>query len=191
MVYKNIAGQASNNGHAVTLMKCADGKDVLVDCSDPKPFVRHKGLFVKDAQNGTYRYVEPVFDGPSATIVAYHPDSERERLDTSDIEPLDYRFVRSQIEYYRGERTPGGLLAAHPTWDGLEKEAQHLRTSVEECPQNPLATYMLGRVYLKEAKTRKARRLLTIAYVLYARFGRVPQGCRDAIAEARMSLAKS
>jgi hypothetical protein len=190
MVYKNIAGQDSNNGHAVTLMKRADGKDVLVDCSDPTPFVKHQGLFAADARTGQYRYVEPVYAGASATIVGYTPDGETQKIAPRGISPLDYDFVRSQIEYYRGERTPGGLLAPHPTVAGLAAEAKHLRTSVAECPQNPLAQYMLGRVYLKEAKLSTARRQLTVAYGLYARQGRVPQGCRDAMTEAKMTQAK-
>lgn len=190
MVYKNIAGEDSNNGHAVTLMKRADGRDVQVDCSDPTPFVRHQGLFVADAKTGLYRYVEPIFAGSSAMIVGYHPDGETKKLATSAVTPLDGAFVRSQIEYYRGERTLGGLLSPHPTRRGLSVEAQHLRTSIAECPQNPLAEYMLGRVYIKQARLPTARRQLTEAYVLYARCGRVPQGCRDAMMEAKVAQAK-
>ncbi len=190
MVYKNIAGQSSNNGHAATLMKRADGRDVLVDCSEPTPFARHQGLFVADARTGQYRYVEPIFAGPTATIVGYNPDGETQKLATGVVSPMDGAFVRSQIEYYRGERTSGGLLSPHPTAKGLASEAQHLRTSIAECPQNPLSEYMLGRVYLKQAKLSTARRQLTKAYTFYARFGRVPQGCRDAMTEAKISQAK-
>lgn len=190
MVYKNIAGDSSNNGHAATLMKRADGKDVIVDCSEPTPFARHRGLFVADSKTGQYRYVEPVFAGATATIVGYNPDGETQKLATRVAAPLDAAFVRSQIEYYRGERAPGGLLSPHPTDEGLASEARHLRTSVAECPQNPLAEYMLGRVYLKQAKLPNARRQLAKAYTFYARFGRVPQGCRDAMTEARIAQAK-
>ena len=45
MVYKNIEGAPTNNGHAVALFKLAEGKDIIVDASDPIPFVEQKGLF--------------------------------------------------------------------------------------------------------------------------------------------------
>lgn len=191
MVYKNIAGESSNNGHAVTLMKCSDGTDILVDCSDPTPFVRHRGLFVADARSGAYRFMEPIYAGKAASIVGYHPDGETRKVANTLVKPLDFNFVRSQIEYYRGERTPGGLLSAKQTPAGLAAEAQHLRTSTAECPTNPLAQYMLGRVYIKQANLSSARRQLAKSYLIYERQGRVPQGCLDAMAEAKASIAKS
>lgn len=190
MVYKNIAGESSNNGHAVTLMKRSDGKDVLVDCSDPTPFVLHRGLFVADARLGAYRFMEPIYAGKTTSIIGYHPDGETRKVANSQVTSLDFNFVRSQIEYYRGERTPGGLLSAKQTTSGLAAEARHLRTSVAECPTNPLAQYMLGRVYIKQAKLTSARRQLAKSYLIYERQGRVPQGCLDAMAEAKVSMAK-
>ena len=47
MVSRNIAGTDTNNGHAVSVVRLADGNHTLVDCSDPEPFVRHHGLYVR------------------------------------------------------------------------------------------------------------------------------------------------
>ena len=190
MVYKNLTGQSTNNGHAATLVKLADGHDVLADCSEPTPFARHQGLFVADAANGKYRYVNPVFVGSTAIIASYKPEGETRIIPASRIKPMDYNFVRSQIEYYRGERNPGGLLDPHITAAGLAGEAQHLRRSIFECASNPLPEYMLGRVYLKQAKPAAASRQLTLASALYTKFGWLPQGCRDAMTECRLAEAK-
>ncbi len=190
MVYKNLSGQTTNNGHAVTLLKRPDGQDILVDCSEPTPFARHQGIMAADAQSGLYRYLTPTFGANGAVIPSYKPDGGTDTVAPRAVQPLDYAFVRSQFDYYRGERTPGGLLLGPPTAPGLAAEAQHLRTSIAECPQNPLAEYMLGRVYLRQAKLGAARQQLTKAYGLYARFGWVPQGCREAMTEAKISQAK-
>lgn len=191
MVYKNIQGQATNNSHVVCLLKRADGRDVLVDCSDPTPFVRHQGLMAAVPASGAYKYVEPVFAPEGGVIGAYRLTGAGQTLPVAGLRPLDYAFVRSQFYFYRGERTPGGLLDADRTPAGLRREADFLRQGVQICPQNPLAVYMLGRVALKQGRLDQARASLRRAGGLYARFGWTPQGVRDAFAEAGLPPSRS
>lgn len=131
MVYKNERGDSCNNGHAVTLLQLSDGQDIIVDASDPTPFSPHQGLFA--GQDGAYRYVNPVYKPGSPVIVGYRPAGGGPALAPRAIQTLDTNFLRSQFDYYRGERTPGGLLSPRITPAGLNEEARHLRVSVREC----------------------------------------------------------
>lgn len=191
MVNHSLNGSVSNNGHCVTLLKRPDGRDVLVDCSDPTPFVRHQGLMAAVPAAESYKYIEPVFASESGVIGSYTLTGTGQMLPVTSLHPLDYRFVRSQFYYYRGERAPGGLLATEKTATGLQQESRFLRTGIQICPQNPLAVYMLGRVYLKQGRREPARASLRQAHGLYARFGWTPQGLRDALAEAGMTQGRS
>ncbi len=191
MVNKNAGGHSSNNGHCVTLLKLADGTDVLVDASDRQPFVRHEGLFAKDSVLKNYRYVEPVFQGDTPIIVSYQTPDHDIKIAARPIRPLDTDFLRSQFDFYRGERTAGGLLDAHPTDDGLAKEAHYLRSSVHACPQNPLSVYMLGRVEWRRTHPSEARRQLARAARLYQGAGWVPSGLRDAQHDAHMAASSA
>jgi hypothetical protein len=173
MVYQNPHGRESNNGHAVTLLRLANGQHVLVDASEPEPFPRQQGLFVRC---GDYQYVEPVFDPRSARILRYRLASGRGEVATSRVSSLDLRFVRSMFWYYRGERQPGALLSRSKTAPGLAAARHDLQKSVEWCARNPLAVYMLGRVYLAEGKDREAGRQIARGFQLYSRFGWVPSG---------------
>jgi len=188
MVYKNVGGHVSNNGHCVTLLKCSDGTDVLVDASDAQPFVRHQGVFAKDALRKEYRYAEPVFLDPrSPIIVSYQNPAHDAKATTRALRPLDVDFLRSQFDYYRGERAHGGLLSPEATDKGLALEAHYLRASVHSCPQNPLPVYMLGRVEWRRSHPSEARRQLTRADRLYHAAGWVPSGLRDAQHDAHMA----
>lgn len=187
MVNKNADGRTSNNGHCVTLLKLSDGTDVLVDASDRQPFVRHQGLFAKDSLLKNYRYVEPVFQGDSPIIVSYQSPDHAINLPAHPIRPLDADFLRSQFDFYRGERTSGGLLDAHPNDNGLTKEAHYLRSSVHACPQNPLPVYMLGRVEWRRIHPKEARRQISRAARLYQGAGWVPSGLHDAQRDAHMA----
>jgi hypothetical protein len=179
MVYKNITGQETNNGHAVTLVKLANGQDIMVDASEPRPFARHQGLFVRTLD---YEYVIPAFAKHSHRIPYYRPQSGGAQLAVQRVRTLDYDFIRSQFYYYRGERAIGGILASNPTREGLAASEKQLETSVRLCPKNPLAVYMLGRTYLLESKDGQARRSIHDANALYARFGWVPSGPREYLA---------
>ena len=180
MVWRNLHGQATNNSHCVTLVPLADGHDVELDASDPVPFVRHQGLL--GDQNGL-RDVEPIFAGDTPTIIGFKATGDGRHLSPRQVRPLDLAFVGSQFDYYRGERTPGGWLAATPTPEGLRTEADYLHAAIQRDPQNALAVYMLAHVSLKQGKAAAARRQLATALALYADAGWTPDGPRDLAAQ--------
>jgi len=181
IVYRNERGEESNNGHAVALVKLSDGTDVIVDASDPDPFAPHRGLFVRTSD---YAYAVPAYEAGSSRIAVYVLPSNGRRLAPAQVRTLDFAFLRSQFYYYRGEREPGGIMSSGRRASGLRESERCLRTSVELCPANPLATYMLGRVYLAEGKVGQARTALQTTYRLYERFGWVPEGPRQYLAQA-------
>lgn len=171
MVYRNPKGEDSNNGHAVVLLKLADGRDIIVDASEPEPFYKPLGVFVRRLE---YRFVNPVYLRYSSRIVAYRSESGLREIASDRVRPLDYAFVRSQFWYYRGERAPGGLLALRQTQSGLSRAQRALEQSVKFCAKNPLSVYMLGRVYLMQGKASLAADRFREAHDLYTRFGWIP-----------------
>lgn len=181
MVYRNIGGAMTNNGHAITLLKLPDGRDVIVDASEPDPFARHRGLFVRMAD---YQYVNPIFEKDSDLITGYKSAAGGNLIPTQRVRTMDIRFLRSQFWYYRGERTKGALILTPKTPEGLEAAENALRTSVRLCPKNPLSVYMLGRVYMAEGKTDQAGHAFRNAYDIYRKSGWVPAGARDAYARS-------
>jgi hypothetical protein len=176
MVYRNIQGATSNNGHAVTLVRLPDGQDLIVDASEPEPFPRQQGLFAKASD---YIYLRPIYAGASPRIVAYQTAAGGRRLTCRQAKTLDFAFLRSQFYYYRGERAPGGILSQKQTSAGLKASLLALRTSVALCPSNPLAVYMLGRVYYAQGNLPQARIFLRKAQQLYSRFGWVPPSVKE------------
>lgn len=179
MVYRNIGGQLTNNGHAVDLVRLSNGRDIIVDASEPKPFAKQRGLF---ARQSDYAYVDPVFADHSAQIVRYRAAGDRRSIQPSSVKPLDRSFLQSQFWFYRGERSVGGLILLPKTASGLKRSEQALRTSVRLCPHNPLAVFTLARVYVAEGKKMSARETITAANELYRRFGWVPAGVREYLA---------
>lgn len=178
MVWKNPQGQESNNGHAVTVLRLPDGRDVLVDASDPEPFIRHQGLFVYDPAGRSYRFVEPIYSGNF--ITAYRSHSDGERVNPTRLHPLGDRFLRSQFYYYRGERVPGGFIGpSNPK--GLASSARFLEQAIHYDPYNPLPVYVLGHVYAKEGQREAARKQYLEGYRLYQAFGYLPAGPRAAL----------
>lgn len=174
MVFRNEKGASCNNGHAVAVARLADNRDIVVDASDPAPFMTHQGLMVSIPAGGGYAYVEPVYDG-THRITAYRNLRNKRTLPPPQVAMLDVRFLRSQFDCYRGERTPGGLLTPPlATASGLMRSEKWLSKSVAECPQNPLALYMLARVQEHQQKVTEARRSYNAAYSLYSRYGWVP-----------------
>ncbi|MCC6446381.1 MAG: hypothetical protein IT210_23390 [Armatimonadetes bacterium] len=172
MVYKSRRGEVSNNGHAITLVKLANGQDIQLDASSPTPFTMHGGLFVRA---GDYRYLQPVFGKNSPLITGYRLRADQRRLTTGQVKGMDYAFIRSQFYYYRAERIPDGVVALKPSPGGLAKSRKALEAAVSICPKNPLAAYMLGRTYLWENRRSAAASALNRACELYARFGFVPE----------------
>lgn len=183
MVWKNERGQESNNGHAVAVIKLSDGRDILVDASDPLPFMRHQGVFVVDMTSRGYRFVEPRYDGDSA-IVGYRTAAAERALPPAHVRPLDVPFLRSQFYYYRGERAPGGFMGRPATPEGLAASARFLQVAQRVSPQNALAVYVLGHVYWRQGKIDAARAQYIKGLTLYKAFGYVPPGPKRAYGQA-------
>jgi hypothetical protein len=182
MVYRNIRGEESNNGHAVTLVKLSNGHDLIVDASDPVPFVEQQGLFIRDRG---YIYVKPVYEKRGHTILYYIAAANGRKIASSRADTLDYDFIRSQFYYYRGERAPGGVFAQKKTKAGLLASARALQRSVRLSPGNPLAVYMLGRAMNSLGDAGRADMLFVKAYRLYSGYGWVPAGAKETYALAR------
>lgn len=173
MVWRNPEGKESNLGHAVAVLRL-EGRDYLVDPSEPEPFARHRGLFV--ATRMGYRFAKPVYAQDGA-ILGYRI-GERV-LAPGLIQPLPFAFVRSQFYYYRGEQAKGGLFRKPSTPEGLRRSLAMLERALDLDPANPLALYALG---LVKAKLRlDARRDLERAYQLYLSYGHVPDGPKRAL----------
>ncbi len=188
MVWRNEKGDFCNNGHAVTVARLADGSDILVDASDPTPFMTHRGLMVRVPAQGGYAYVEPVYDN-AHRITAYRSLRAGKTVPPPAVALLDEAFLRSQFTYYRGERTPGGLFTPPlATAKGLAQSERRLKQSVSECPQNPLAVYMLGKVQERLGENIPASKSYTRAYSLYSRYGWVPDEEIRALAAIRNKL---
>ena len=178
MVWKNEKGNATNLSHVVTVLGLSDGHQIQVDASDPTPFARHQGLFMWDTPAKGYRFLETVF-GPQNTITAYKEMSGK-TLDLELVSLLPYNYVRSQFYYYRGERTPGGFADTHKTDAGQQNSIRFLEKSIEYAPENPLAQYVLGRVYARQGRAEVAKNQLEQGYKLYLGSGFVPQGPLEA-----------
>jgi hypothetical protein len=190
MVWKSNKGQTSNNGHCVAVMNLTNGRHILVDASDKTPFPRQQGLFM--AEGGRYQYVMPVYTGGSgpAEVVAYRNRGSGEQVPVGAVNTMDIAFLHSQFDYYRGERTAGGPFSKRTTPQGLSASVQHLQTAINECPQNPLAVYMLGRVYQKMGRTNLARTQFAMAHSQYNRAGYVPDGAADAYIRSNASTVQ-
>lgn len=181
MVFRNLTGGESNNGHVVTLLKLANNEDIIVDASEQTPYAEHRGLFVRSSG---YVYVTPIYKSKSSRIAYYQSESNHKRIPDSEVLGLDYKFLQSQFWFYRGERVKGGLLFARHTPRGLKAEERALAISAKVCPRNPLSVYMLGRTYLAEGKIQEAGKCLRVADKLYASDGWVPAGVKEYLAQA-------
>lgn len=178
MVWSNPKGQTSNNGHAVAVVRTG-AKDIVVDCSEPQPFEVHKGLFMRMGDG--YKYVEPVYDADE-WITGYHVVGTGETIAPSRLTLLDLPFLRSQFDYYRGERAIGGVISKAKTPAGLAASERFYRKSLRECPENPLAQAMLARTLVAEGKPAAAENVRQAALRLYAKDGWTPKDVKNAIA---------
>ncbi len=178
MVYRNERGEPTNNGHAVTLVRLLNGKELVVDASEPTPFARHRGLFVRWTQGG-YRYIQPQYalgEVPFFSVAGLAGAAEP----PEDL-GLDVPFLRSQFDYYRGERAQGGFLAKHPTPQGLSRSIFYLTRANHICPDNPLVQCVLGFVQEKLGQAKLAARSFHSAELLYQRYGWIPGGLKAAM----------
>lgn len=178
MVWSNPKGQTSNNGHAVAVVRTG-AKDIVVDCSEPKPFEVHKGLFMRMGDG--YKYVEPVYDADE-WITGYRLVGSGETVAPSKLTLLDLPFLKSQFDYYRGERAIGGVIAKEKTPAGLAASEKFYRRSLAECPENPLTQAMLARTLVAEGKPGPAEAVRQAALKHYAADGWTPNDVKNAVA---------
>ncbi len=170
MVWSNPKGQTSNNGHAVAVVRTG-AKDIVVDCSEPQPFEIHKGLFVR--QGGSYKYVEPLYDADQ-WITGYRIVGTGQTVAPAALTMLDLPFLRSQFDYYRGERAIGGVIAKAKTPAGLKASERFYAKSLTECPANPLTRAMLVRTLVAEGRPAEAEAQRKKVLAEYAVYGWTP-----------------
>lgn len=180
MVWRNPKGQESNLGHAVAIARLASGRDLLVDASDPEPFMRHGGLFLRTRTG--YAFVTPMYAAARAEITGYRSPGGA-TIPGATLMGLDPRFLASQFDFYRGERASGGPISTKPTPQGLAASERHLRSATNRCSSNPLATYVLGLTQRKLGKASEARTTLRRAEALYRKFGWTPESVSRAARE--------
>ncbi len=184
MVSGNEKGQETNNAHAIAVLKLANGTDLQVDASEKEPYSTHKGLFV-DIRGKGYRYVKPVYRADAKVMTGYIDAGTGKQIAVNDVRGLDYAFQRSQFQYYRGERAPGGFIDPKPTPAGIKNQVMLLKQSVEICPGNPLAVFMLGRAYDKSGDAKSAAARYRSAYALYTKYGWVPGSVKGYVPNAK------
>ncbi|MCE9559242.1 MAG: hypothetical protein K8R88_09845 [Armatimonadetes bacterium] len=178
MIWKNPTGGESNNGHAAVLLRLANNTDVIVDCSDPEPFIKHQGVFFFSPSTKSYQFANPVYNSDSATIAGYKVAGSTKQVAPSFAWPLDTKFLASQFEYYRGEREPKGVFYGNVTKTGLRGSLKHLQESVRRCPQNPLAVFMLGKAQERLGKKAQAKKTYASAKKLYTKYGWTPDNVK-------------
>ncbi|AWN21909.1 hypothetical protein DKM44_00540 [Deinococcus irradiatisoli] len=188
MVWQNDKGQESNLGHVVALLRLPSGQAALLDdASDPQPFITHQGLLVREGSE--YRFVHPVYDGQK--INAFLRADTQAKVALGAARPLDLAYLRSQVNYYRGERAPGGFMGAGGNNSGksdaagLSRSAAFLRRAVEDNPHNALATYVLGLVERKQGQLAQAKVHLLAGAQLYKAQGHLPAGPAGALTWAQ------
>ncbi|TSA87827.1 hypothetical protein FNU79_00810 [Deinococcus detaillensis] len=184
MVWQNDKGQESNLGHVVALVRLPSGKAALLDdASDPKPFMTHQGLLMRDGD--AYRFVHPVYDGEK--ITGFKRADTQKSMALALARPLDLAYLKSQINYYRGERSDGGFMGAggnyggKSTQTGLAQSAKFLQQAISDDSQNALATYVLGLVQRKLGQNAQAKANILAGVKLYQAQGHLPAGPADAL----------
>ncbi|GHF49269.1 hypothetical protein HNQ07_002529 [Deinococcus metalli] len=174
MVWKSLSGQESNLGHVTSVVRLSTG-DVQVDASEPTPTAKHQGLLAW--VDGGWRFVTPTFDGDVMTT--YVRTDGRGSVPAAKLGFLSLAYIRSQYDYYRAERTVGGVLgtgSGRSTPDGLKTSEALLRQSLQEEPGNPLAASVLGTVLRKQGRDDDARAQYRKAAALYTAAGHMPAG---------------
>ena len=173
MVWKNIAGQTTNNGHAVCVLRTDSKHLVVVDASEPMPFPTHQGLFLLNKQSKHYAFVLPNYL-PDARIDSFKLNGQQNAIDPSQFDFLDTPFLLSQFDYYRGERAVGGILDPRANSAGLKASQSYFEKAERECANNPLVVWMLSRTFRKQGDDGAADSALGRAKGLYRSFGWMP-----------------
>lgn len=175
MVWRNDKGATSNMGHVCALVNLPDGQKAVIDCSDPIPFMEHQGLFLKVSGAG-YRFVEPEYR--SKVMVGFKSLKEGKTLPASRLQTLDLAYVKSQFDFYRGERALGGILAKPTSREGLAHSEKLFRRSLSLNPNNPLSTWLLAQTLAKEGRAAESKAARSKAVSLYQEFGWIPPSLR-------------
>lgn len=189
MVWSNPQGQQSNLGHVVSVVRLSSGNDLLVDASDPTPFIRHQGLLVQSG--GHYNFVKPTYESDD-TISGYTVAGSGSHLSVKATSPLTLSYLHSQFDYYRGERAIGGFMGTgvgKATPAGLKQSALYLSRAIQEDPQNALASFVLGHVLARQGQTEQAKAQYRKANTLYLVQGHVPAGVGAAITALNKAAA--
>lgn len=185
MVWKSLSGQESNLGHVTSVLRLPSGAgDVQVDASEPTPFATHQGILAWG--DGAYRFLTPKFAADSV-ITAYDRADGQGSLKANALTFLGLNYLRSQYDYYRAERAPGGILGTftgRATPEGLKKSEFYLRRALAAEPRNALATSVLGSVLRREGRTLEAAQQFRKAGALYAAQGHTPASLSDNLAWA-------
>jgi hypothetical protein len=183
MVWKSETGQVSNNGHAITLTTLADGSRLFIDASEQHPYAIPQGVFmacVGKTNSSEYRFVRPILAKGDIPIVERFTEATRnEGVQIASLTTVSVAFLKSQFDYYRGERTTNGIMTAKPSPVGIKEADLHLTRGVQICPQNPLAFYQLARVRYRLGERKDARDRAEKSYRLYTRYGYVPEGVQE------------
>jgi hypothetical protein len=177
MVWSNEKDEKSNLGHVAVYLPLDPKTAVLVDASEPYPHPKHRGIFLWNTDRSTYEFVRPDY-APDATFKTLKTPKGDDRK-PSQFTFLNAAYTRSQFDFYRGERTPQGLIAKDKNPAGLAKSAEFLQRSVQECPQNPLSQFSVARVLLLQGKKAEAKQALDHAKELYQEYGWVPPGVEE------------
>ncbi len=190
MVWNSQAGQKSNLGHVTSVLRLPGGAgDLEVDASEPGPVARHAGVLAWTA--GGYRFLNAAF-GSDGVIRSYARADGNGNLRPAAVSFLGLNYVRSQFDYYRGERAPGGVLGTgtgQATAEGLKLSEQWLRRTLAEEPRNALAAGVLGNVWRKQGREAEAREQYQKAARLYTAQGHLPAGMRANLQWARNQAA--
>lgn len=185
MVWKSQSGQESNLGHVTGVLRLPSGAgDVMVDASEPDPTARHQGVLAW--AEGQYRFLLPVYT-PQDRITAYRWAGGAAQFKPSQVTFLSLTYVRSQFDYYRAERAPGGILGTgtgRATLGGLKLSEARLQSALSAEPNNALAAGVLGNVWRKQGRVAEAKAQYLRAGALYQAQGHVPAGVQANLAWA-------
>ena len=196
MVWKNMSGQESNLGHVTSVLRLPSGAgDVQVDASEPEPFATHQGLLAW--ADGGYRFLTPTFvptpSGPANLMTGYARADGKGTVKPAALTFLSLPYLRSQYDYYRAERAPGGVLGTgggKATPAGLKTSESYLRKALSEEPNNALAMGVLGTVLRKEGRDAEARAQYRKAGTLYTAQGHTPASVATNLAWAGSGSGK-
>ncbi|WP_415790516.1 hypothetical protein [Deinococcus saxicola] len=177
MVWNSQSGQESNLGHVTSVLRLPGGAgDLEIDASEPTPTATHSGVLAW--ADGSYRFLNASF-GPGDVIGSYAHADGKGSVKPAGLTFLSLNYVRSQFDYYRGERAIGGLLGTgtgKATPGGLKLSEKWLKAALTEEPNNALAAGVLGNVWRKEGRMGEARTQYLKAAGLYAAQGHMPTG---------------